>query len=101
MTKKYEKLTYEYFVRRAKEVHGDKYDYTNTIVKTYKDKVKIFCKKHQEYFYKDHIIILKVRVVKNVQTKIEITVENIQHKALYKRQMLFIVILTIIVKPNI
>lgn len=51
MTKKYEKFTYEYFVRRAKEVHGNKYDYANTIVKSYKDKVKIFCNKHQEYFF--------------------------------------------------
>lgn len=43
------KLTTEEFIRRAKEVHGDKYDYSKTIYKRAKDKVTIICRKHGEF----------------------------------------------------
>ena len=51
MAKKYEKFTYEYFVRRAKEIHGNKYNYDKVIIKSHNDKVKIYCNKHQKYFF--------------------------------------------------
>lgn len=44
------KLTTEEFIRRAKEVHGDTYDYSNTEYKSMTDDVTIFCKECQEYF---------------------------------------------------
>ena len=51
MNKKKEKFTYESFVRRAKLVHGDKYGYEETKIGKTTDNVKIFCRKHKEYFY--------------------------------------------------
>lgn len=40
------RLTTEEFVRRAKEVHGDEYDYSQTVYTTAKNTVLIICKKH-------------------------------------------------------
>lgn len=40
------KLTTEEFVINAKEVHGDKYDYSRVIYETAKKPVEIICKKH-------------------------------------------------------
>lgn len=45
------KLTTEQFIARAIEKHGDKYDYTETVYLTAKDKVKIRCKIHDTFFY--------------------------------------------------
>lgn len=44
-------LTLEEFIRRAKEIHGDKYDYNEVKHKNMHTKVKIFCKKCKKYFY--------------------------------------------------
>ena len=41
-----EKLTTEKFIERAKEVHGDKYDYSRVNYKNNCSKIKIICKKH-------------------------------------------------------
>ena len=41
-------LTTEEFVRRAKEVHGDKYDYTNTVYVNRRTKIKFICPVHGE-----------------------------------------------------
>lgn len=40
------KLNTEEYIRRAKEVHGDKYDYSETSYKSSRDPVKIICKEH-------------------------------------------------------
>ena len=40
------KLTIEEFIRRAKEVHGDKYDYSLVNFNSSHDTIKIICKKH-------------------------------------------------------
>ena len=40
------KLTTEEFIQRAREVHGDKYDYSLSVYTTKKNKVKIICPKH-------------------------------------------------------
>lgn len=34
-----------------KEIHGDKYDYSETVYVNGKTKIKVFCKYHKEYFY--------------------------------------------------
>jgi hypothetical protein len=47
--KKPQNLTLEEFIERAKSVHGDRYDYSKTIYKTYRDKVTIICPKHGEF----------------------------------------------------
>lgn len=55
------KLTVEEFIRRAKEIHGDKYSYDR--VKDFKnvtEKVEIYCKKCKKYFWQrvsSHIYI--------------------------------------------
>lgn len=43
------KLTQEEFIKRAKEVHHNIYDYTRTIYTTRKKKIKIICKIHGEF----------------------------------------------------
>lgn len=47
---KVKKKTTEEFVEESIKVHGDKYDYTNTLYKNIRNKVTIFCKTHLEYF---------------------------------------------------
>ena len=45
-----ERLTYETFLKYAKEVHGDKYIYTKVIYKNRKEKVCIICPEHGEFW---------------------------------------------------
>ena len=40
----------EYFINQAKEVHGDKYDYSLVDYKDIYTKIKIICKEHKEFF---------------------------------------------------
>lgn len=39
----------EEFIKRSKEIHGDKYNYLNTVYKKAKDNVKIICPEHGEF----------------------------------------------------
>ena len=39
------KLTTKEFIDRAKLIHGDKYDYTNTVYTGSENPITIFCKK--------------------------------------------------------
>jgi hypothetical protein len=50
-------LTTEEFIKRAKDKHGELYDYTKVIYKGYRYKVVIICKKHGEFsqFPGDHM----------------------------------------------
>ena len=41
--------TTEEFIEQAKEIHGDKYDYSNVIYKTAKEKIIITCKIHGDF----------------------------------------------------
>ena len=43
------KLTTEKFIDRAKQVHGDRYDYSLVNYINYETPVKIICKKHGEF----------------------------------------------------
>ena len=43
------KLTTEEFIQRAKEVHGDKYDYSKSQYINAKTKITIICPKHGEF----------------------------------------------------
>lgn len=43
------KLSQEEFIAKAKAIHGDTYDYSKTVYKTYRDKVIITCKKHGDF----------------------------------------------------
>jgi len=44
------KLTTEEFINKAKNVHGDIYDYTKVDYKNYSTKVKIICPKHGPFY---------------------------------------------------
>ena len=44
------KLTTEEFIKKAKEIHGDKYDYSKVEYKDNKTKVCIICPKHGEFW---------------------------------------------------
>src|SRR5690606_21057563 len=43
------KLTQEEFINIAKQIHGDEYDYTETKYSSFKNKIKILCRKHGEF----------------------------------------------------
>lgn len=43
---KYNQLTTEQFIERARSIHGDKYDYSETVYTTRDKKVNIKCRKH-------------------------------------------------------
>lgn len=43
-------LETEEFIRRAKETHGDKYDYSKAVYVTNKEKITIICPKHGEFY---------------------------------------------------
>lgn len=43
------KVTTEDFIRRAKEIHGDKYDYSKVDYKCSREKVIISCRKHGDF----------------------------------------------------
>lgn len=47
--KRYNQLTQEQFIKKSKEVHGEKYDYSKTIYVNSKIPVIIICKKHGEF----------------------------------------------------
>lgn len=46
-------FTKEDFIQRAKKLHGDKYDYSKTVYIRAVDKVEIFCKKCNKYFWQE------------------------------------------------
>lgn len=49
------KLTTEDFIRRAKETHGDKYDYSNVVYVDSKTPVCIICPKHGEFYQRPYL----------------------------------------------
>ena len=52
-----QKLTQEDFLYRAREIHGDKYDYKDSVYEGYKNKIDIICHKHGVFTQKvsDHL----------------------------------------------
>lgn len=44
------KLDVKSFIKKAKKIHADKYDYSEVKIKNGKTKVKIYCNKHEKYF---------------------------------------------------
>lgn len=47
------KLTIVEFVRRAKNVFGDRFDYEKIIYKNMFTKIEIYCKEHKSYFFQE------------------------------------------------
>ena len=48
------KITTEEFIRKAKKIHGDKYDYSKVEYKGNLEKVCIICSKHGEFWQRPH-----------------------------------------------
>ena len=48
------KLDKKQFIKKAKEVHGDKYDYSKVNYENYETKVCIICSKHGEFWQTPH-----------------------------------------------
>ena len=48
------KLTTDEFIEKAKEIHGDKYDYSEAVYINARTKVKIICPIHGEFFQEPH-----------------------------------------------
>lgn len=48
------KLTTEEFIQKAREVHGDKYDYSKVEYKNSSTKVCIVCTEHGEFYQELH-----------------------------------------------
>lgn len=44
------KLTTEEFLERARKIHGDKYDYSKTIYKSWEESIIIICTEHGEFY---------------------------------------------------
>lgn len=44
------RLTTEEFILKAKEVHGEKFDYSKVVYKNGKTKIEVVCKKHGSFF---------------------------------------------------
>lgn len=43
-------ISKEEWITRFHKYHGDKYDYSESIIQNQKSIIKIFCKKHKAYF---------------------------------------------------
>jgi hypothetical protein len=41
------------FIKKAKKIHGDKYDYSKTMYINSKEPMKIFCREHQQFFWQN------------------------------------------------
>ena len=67
------KLTTEEFIKRAKEVHGDKYDYSKVIYNGMEKSVCIICPKHGEFWQtpRHHILGFKCGCSKCCVSKLE------------------------------
>ena len=65
-------LTTEEFIKKAKEVHGDKYDYSQTVYNGLKNKVKIICPEHGKFeqVAYDHLRGFKCRFCKYKENRL-------------------------------
>lgn len=87
------KLTTIDFIIRAKEVHGDKYDYSETEYNGWNKLIKIYCKKDKKYFFQKGGIHLSGAGCPICQeSKLEKTVEIFlkQNNIIYDREKTFI-----------
>ena len=86
-----ERLKQQEVLKKAKEIHGDKYDYSKLKYKTYHEKFIVVCPEHGE-FEKDYVHFIKrkqgcpqcAKNLKNVLLEQKILVEEFQGKNLQK-----------------
>ena len=51
------KLTTEEFIIKARLIHGDRYNYSETIYSGRHSKLKIFCNIHKEFFEQVQLVV--------------------------------------------
>jgi very-short-patch-repair endonuclease len=68
--------TTEEFIRRAKEVHGDKYDYSKSVYVNYITKVEIICPKHGSFWQQPSCHINGYNCPHCQQSKMEMEMEK-------------------------
>jgi len=87
------KITTDEFIEKAKEIHGDKYDYSLVEYEKNNKKVKIICKKHGIIFHKsptNHIFWSSgCPICKSSTGEIKIFNYLSKHKILFKPQYSF------------
>ena len=80
------KLTTEEFIKKAKEIHGNKYNYSKVVYKSNDEPVCIICPEHGEFWQTPHTHLgghdcPKCRYVKSWDTRGRITTEEFIKKA--------------------
>jgi len=70
----------EEFIKKAREIHGNKYNYEKVNYKNVRTKVKIFCNKHKEYFLQRPDSHYKTGCPKCTENYFESRVRNIVKK---------------------
>src|SRR5271166_634539 len=80
------KLTTAEFIRRAKEVHGNKYDYSKSVYVNTNTKLIIICRQHGKYLQSPHHHVNRKCGCKkcsyaNISRNLRVTVENFIEKA--------------------
>ncbi len=65
----------DFFIEKAKAIHGDKYDYSKVVYKSSKEPVCIICKKHGAFWQKpnDHLLGHGCRKCYAEQTSVRLT----------------------------
>ena len=68
----------EFFIKKAKEIHGDKYDYSNTVYNGMNHMIKYICSKHGEIEQRafDHLRGFGCYKCVNLESKPEIEIYN-------------------------
>lgn len=86
-----EKLTTEIFTQRAKNVHGDKYDYNKVDYQGLRKKVTITCKKHGDFIQSacNHLEGVGCPVCKESKGENKVAMTLNQLNAVYHRQVKF------------
>ena len=85
------KLTQEEFIKRAREVHGDKYDYSKVEYVNANSKVCIICSEHGEFWQKpaSHLLGCGCPYCKNSYLENEISILLKENKIIYEQEKTF------------
>lgn len=85
------RLSKEDFIKKAKAIHGDKYDYTKVIYKNYSTKVEIVCKEHGSFLQtpNNHLLEQDVQHVPKVIWKAELRQFLIRNQIKFEQEKTF------------
>ena len=75
------RLTTDEFIQRAKEIHGNKYDYSKTEYKSMKEPVCIICPEHGEFLQVAHTHLTNHGCPKCSSSRLEIIIKDTLEKS--------------------